>query len=92
MNHNIYHVVESKHRICQLCTYIRTFNTQQCGIKQKLKRILHSSLIFVFSTFLLTQAYDGYLSLAYTLTKGAVATFIHGPPFEFESRIVYSRQ
>jgi len=51
MNHNIYHTVKSTHRISQLCAYILTFNTQQRGIKQKLKRILKGSLIFVFSTF-----------------------------------------
>lgn len=77
MNHNIYHAAASKHRISQLCTYIRTFNAQQRGTKQKLKRILKGSLIFVFSTFLPTRAYGGYLSLAYTLTKGALAPFIH---------------
>jgi len=60
-NHNIYHAVESKHRISQLCNYIRTFNTQQHGIKQKLKRILKVGLIFVFSTFLPTRTYNGYI-------------------------------
>jgi hypothetical protein len=61
MNHNIYHAVESKHRISQLCICVRTFNTQQRSIKQKLKCVLKGSLIFVFSTFLPTRAYDGYL-------------------------------
>jgi hypothetical protein len=91
MNLNIYHAVETKHRISQLCTYIQTFNTQQRGIKQKLKRILKGSLIFVFSAFLPNRDYDGYLKSGLH-TDQRSTSIIYSLPSEFESSIVYSRQ